>query len=240
MDLGWRLGRRQVYVASYVLPEGLGQELRRRYPSLQSLGPANRGLRQWLRIQVVARDMLGMPSLAVDLLWHEFILHTEAYDQFCRRAYGRKLHHYPEVAMSAAATETLNGPAMALAFALACLDEGMCPAHPDRLPILFGADSALDLPDGRHWDLDCRGDRCRVRGNKRCVWHDLVPLVPRLPKLLRLNGANRLVPQTRWIGGTYVGTGGCGGGGAAGSGGHGCGGGQGCGGHGCGGGCGGH
>jgi hypothetical protein len=202
-------------VATYVLPDGLGHELRHRYPNLKSLAPAARGLRQWLRILVVARDLVAMPSLAVDVLWHEF-MQTRVYDQFCLRAYGR--HHHPEAAMPAGAAQVLDGPAMmARTFALSCLDEGIPATRPDRLPILFSADSHLRLPDGRRWDLRCRGEHCQVRpatpgggivvrGNTRCVWHDLVPLVPaRLPKLVPFNGANQLVAEKPGFAGIYGG-----------------------------------
>lgn len=57
------------------------------------------GLRQWLRCCGAAlRDghVIGMPSHAVDEAWHGFILCTAPYEAFCRRAYGRFLHHHPE------------------------------------------------------------------------------------------------------------------------------------------------
>ena len=55
------------------------------------------GLNQWLRCCAARRggQVLGMPSRAVDEAWHGFILCTRLYSQFCRRAYGRYLHHHP-------------------------------------------------------------------------------------------------------------------------------------------------
>jgi hypothetical protein len=57
------------------------------------------GLRQWLRCAGAAlRDdrVIGMPSHAVDEVWHGFILCTARYARFCDDAYGRFLHHHPE------------------------------------------------------------------------------------------------------------------------------------------------
>ncbi|WP_280268318.1 hypothetical protein, partial [Nocardia wallacei] len=57
------------------------------------------GLRQWLRCCGAAmRDdqVIGMPSHAVDEAWHGLILCTSRYARFCRAAYGRFLHHYPD------------------------------------------------------------------------------------------------------------------------------------------------
>lgn len=35
------------------------------------------------------------PSMAVDLGWHAFVLHTAAYAAFCQRIAGRFIHHEP-------------------------------------------------------------------------------------------------------------------------------------------------
>jgi hypothetical protein len=192
VDFLGRLGRRQLYVATYDFPAGLDHEFRRRYPKVHSLDSGFRAFRQWLRLQVVAKETLAMPSLAVDQLWHEFILHTVAYDEFCARAYGRKLHHHPEAAMSDGPVEEANGRAMAYTFALACTDENIRPHEPDRLPLLFSVDAILRVRDGRRWKLNCGATSCEVAVG-RCAWHDLVPLIPRrLPEVLPLNAAGQM------------------------------------------------
>src|SRR5262245_27504025 len=58
-----------------------------------------KGLRQWLRCCAGAlrdKQVIGMPSNAVDEAWHGLILCTARYSAFCDRAYGRFLHHHPE------------------------------------------------------------------------------------------------------------------------------------------------
>ncbi|MBP0451612.1 hypothetical protein J5Y04_18970 [Kitasatospora sp. RG8] len=57
------------------------------------------GLRQWLRCcgaAMLDRQIIGMPSFAVDETWHGLILCTERYAAFCEAAYGRFLHHHPQ------------------------------------------------------------------------------------------------------------------------------------------------
>lgn len=57
------------------------------------------GLRQWLRCCGAAlhdKQVIGMPSHAVDEAWHGFILCTARYTAFCGQAYGEYLHHHPE------------------------------------------------------------------------------------------------------------------------------------------------
>ena len=59
----------------------------------------DKGLRQWLRCCAAAlrdRQLIGMPSHAVDEAWHGLILCTARYSAFCEEAYGRFLHHHPE------------------------------------------------------------------------------------------------------------------------------------------------
>jgi hypothetical protein len=57
------------------------------------------GLRQWLRCCAAAlrdKQVIGMPSHAVDEAWHGLILCTARYSAFCEEAYGQFLHHHPE------------------------------------------------------------------------------------------------------------------------------------------------
>lgn len=35
------------------------------------------------------------PALQVDLAWHEFILFTQQYAEFCHNKFGRFIHHHP-------------------------------------------------------------------------------------------------------------------------------------------------
>lgn len=42
------------------------------------------------------RQVIGMPSHAVDEAWHGLILCTARYSVFCREAYGQFLHHHPD------------------------------------------------------------------------------------------------------------------------------------------------
>ena len=44
---------------------------------------------------VAASGRVLTPSHSVDLAWHEFILCTRTYGAFCRRHFGRMIHHQP-------------------------------------------------------------------------------------------------------------------------------------------------
>ena len=61
--------------------------------------PIETGLRQWLRCAgaaLIDDQVIGMPSRAVDEIWHGLILCTSRYARFCDAAYGQFLHHMPE------------------------------------------------------------------------------------------------------------------------------------------------
>jgi hypothetical protein len=178
------VGRRQEFVANYQFPNSLGHDLSAAYPHLMSLDPAHQGLRQWLRLHVAAPELLGMPSRAVDLLWHEFILHTVFYKEFCSQAYGHDLHHSPERSMNDQQAQVLNGEGMARTFGMACADDHI--ADPQLgLPTLFTVDAALGLTDGQLWTFDCGTTSCIAAAPWRCVRHQVLPFAPRrLPRQL--------------------------------------------------------
>jgi hypothetical protein len=98
-----RAHRAEAFIRAYQFPRSVLDAVARAHPELDAerLATVEQGLREWL-ICCAHREgaQLGMPSRAVDRAWHEFILHTTAYHEFCRRAYGEYLHHVPEADMA--------------------------------------------------------------------------------------------------------------------------------------------
>ena len=103
------------------------------------------GLRTWFVACLYADGKtLGMPSKAVDVAWHEFILMTREYQSFCDEAFGYYLHHSPEETMDEAM------PAALRRTLLTTEREPMVPGYLG-IPFLFALDSELGLPDGQNW-----------------------------------------------------------------------------------------
>ena len=99
--------------------------------------------------------MVAMPSEIVDVFWHEFLLFTREYQEFCKKGIGRFLHHTP--------TEVMKSPTSAQkgikrAWRLACAKEGIDPKHPTRLPLLFAIDKSLNIKGGFSYQLNCKGN----------------------------------------------------------------------------------
>jgi len=107
------------------------------------------------------RRMVAMPSQVVDDAWHAFILFTRGYQQFCRRAFGRFLHHTPAEAMS---SPTLAGEGIKRAWRLACAHDGIDPKSPSRLPLLFAIDAELKIENGFFYTPNCKSGMRRDDG----------------------------------------------------------------------------
>ena len=147
--------RRAARLQQFAFPPGLARKVRQTYPHLddRQVAMVMAGLRDYFRVaQSASRQMVAMPSQAVDVAWHEFILFTRGYRAFCDRVIGRFLHHTPaeHMASGEAARQGLRRT-----WRHACRLEGIDPKTPDRLPRLFAIDALLAIPDGFRYDLDC-------------------------------------------------------------------------------------
>jgi hypothetical protein len=163
---------RVAMIDAYQFPSSIHQRFAFAHESLseQDIRTAEVAARQWFRL--AARHphaKLAMPSVAVDDLWHEMVLHTQEYAEFCDAALGRFLHHVPESAMSGADTAGNRHSALPSTLKLAQQDEA-CPA--DRLPLLFRVDRELRIENARHYLADCGGrGLCYGAPGMVCVQH---------------------------------------------------------------------
>lgn len=147
--------RRAERLQRFAFPPGLARKVRQTYPHLDEhqVAMVMAGLRDYFRIaQSAGRQMVAMPSQAVDVAWHEFILFTRGYQAFCGRVIGRFLHHTPAEHM---ASGEVARQGLRRTWRHACRLEGIDPKNPDRLPRLFAIDVLLAIPDGFRYDLDC-------------------------------------------------------------------------------------
>jgi len=154
--------RRAEFIRKFRFPEGLFAKLQRTRPELsrKDCELVAQGLRQFfLAFLKGGRRSVSMPSQVADDLWHEFILHTKAYDQFCKQSFGRFLHHTPAVALGAdpGANEGLRR-----CFWQACKAENINPKSPSRLPLLFALDEKLRISNGFRYQAN--GEALRIAG----------------------------------------------------------------------------
>lgn len=116
------------------------------------------GLRQYFQLCNNSEGIaVATPSRVVDAAWHEFILMTRSYEQFCIKAFDRFLHHMPARDEQ---TSNVISNGMMNASRQTCEWEQIKLAQPARLPFLFVIDSALQIPDGfmhsltNHYGID--------------------------------------------------------------------------------------
>lgn len=156
----WRRQRalqREAWIRSFEFPQGLFAPLRERHAdlSLKDCQLVAHALRQFFLAHLHSgRKYVSMPSQIADELWHEFILHTRNYEVFCRKAFGRFMHHTPAVTLGSARQSNAG---LRRCFWFACRDENINPRQPSRLPLLFAIDAKLKVAGGYHYVADCSG-----------------------------------------------------------------------------------
>lgn len=146
---------RKRFVCEAALPQFLKRKLRDAYPHLEQREAelVEQGLRQFfVACQRSKRQFVAMPSRAVDVLWHEFILHTRAYQDWCQQALGFFLHHTPAEALGRRAK---HNDGLRRAWYWACQQENIDPRTPSRLPLLFALDAQLNIVNGFFYLPDC-------------------------------------------------------------------------------------
>ncbi len=96
----------------------------------------------------IAISSSASPSLTVDEAWHEFILHTRLYADYCQSRYGTFVHHIPlsPILLDGDPKETGQGTKK-------CCGTGLHPSIDE-------SEAMLTMPIGHRCSSDCRGS-CR-------------------------------------------------------------------------------
>lgn len=159
LALKLREARRAEFIRHYSFPRGLIEKLQARRPGLAARDGqlVARALRQFFLAHLAAkRQFVSMPSQVTDDLWHEFILYTRNYELFCRRAFGRFMHHTPAVVLGKAQQSNVG---LRRTWWFCCREEHINPTTPTRLPLLFAIDAKLGIGDGFRYVPDCKALR---------------------------------------------------------------------------------
>jgi hypothetical protein len=147
------------YIRTFVLPKGLYNKLLAKHPSLttKDCQLVGRALRQYfLAYAMSGYRQVSMPSQVADDLWHEFILYTREYDEFCKKAFGQFFHHTPAVVMR---SPTDSAAGLRRCWRYTCMQDNINPKNPQNLPLLFAIDNKLNIADGFRYVPDCESVR---------------------------------------------------------------------------------
>lgn len=82
---------------NYQFPEIVLKRWKAKYPNLSDVeyDLAQKSLLQFFEVLFNNKTSVAMVSEIADELWHEFILHTKAYCEFCEKTFGKYIHHNP-------------------------------------------------------------------------------------------------------------------------------------------------
>lgn len=167
----WRRAKRERYIREFDLPPGLYKKLQDKRPEIDPKHHplVARALRQFFLCHLRSgRRFVSMPSQVVDDLWHEFILYTRDYQQFCKKAFGGYMHHAPAVALGHRQTDDIG---LRRSWRFACLEENINPKRPRRLPLLFAIDKKLGIANGFNYSPNCDKQRSAGNSNVHCGAH---------------------------------------------------------------------
>ena len=166
--LRWHRAAQADYIRSYMFPPGLLERLHKLHPdlALKDQQLVARALRQFFLVYLKSGfKHISMPSLVVDDLWHEFILYTKNYEQFCQKAFGRYMHHTPAEVLGAGQR---SNQSLRRTWWFACLEENINPRRATRLPLLFALDAKWNIADGFRYAPDCKALRANGDGTVYC------------------------------------------------------------------------
>ena len=164
----WRQASRAAFIHDFRFPRGLFERLHAKRPALDTkdMQLVARALRQFFLAHLMSgRKYVSMPSQVADELWHEFILYTRNYEEFCRRAFGRFMHHTPAIALG---DDKQNNSGLRRTWWHTCKQENIDPRAPTRLPLLFALDAKLGIRDGFVYAPDCSKVHDRQEGTVHC------------------------------------------------------------------------
>ena len=153
----WEQSLRRQFVRDAALPRFLVDKLLLAYPQMKAADAelVLRGLRQFFMAHLRSgRKFVGMPSKVVDAAWHEFILHTQAYQLWCNSAFGGLLHHTPAAVMAGSNAKRNDG--LRRTWYWACKEESIAPRNPTRLPLLFALDKKFGIEGGYRYEANCK------------------------------------------------------------------------------------
>lgn len=163
-----KITQRKRYIDDYIFPSSIRDKVLQTYPHLTTEQGAHviHCLREYFHLCNMAQNStVSMPSQAVDVAWHEFILFTKLYERFCKHAFTTFLHHTPAEAMK---SPTLAQEGIKTAWRLSCRREKLVADHAARLPLLFAIDAQLAIPDGFNYVLDCSSSQDFCGGHIGC------------------------------------------------------------------------
>lgn len=162
-----RLKRQILALQEYKFPETVRAVFRRENPNMTSEQEdlAFDGLKQYFMVALLNNAQLrprsiGMPSVLVDEAWHSFVLCTLPYDRFCKKFFGKLLHHHPDTNAEPTQLSATSKFKSDVTHTWSTVQRGrrLYPAYfrvdADDVPLLFAADTLGGIHGGWIWSAE--------------------------------------------------------------------------------------
>jgi hypothetical protein len=149
--------KRLNFLQNYVFIPDIKNRVAKHYPQLtaEEIDIIMLGLKRYFILILKYEQPITMPSRAVDTAWHEFLLFSKEYHYFCKKSFGRFLHHTPfsEINLLEKQPSTHDSwlerqRSNYDSWIFSCQYECINPELPQKLPLLFTVDKQLNIPDG--------------------------------------------------------------------------------------------
>ena len=146
------LKNRRNFIENYIFMPEIKNRVAKHYSQLTSeeINIIMLGLKHYFFLILRYKQSITMPSRAVDTAWHEFLLFSKEYHYFCKKSFGRFLHHttFSEINLLEKQPSTHDS------WLLSCQYEWINAELPDKLPLLFTVDKQLNIPDGFFYSVE--------------------------------------------------------------------------------------
>ncbi|MDO6707532.1 hypothetical protein [Photobacterium sp. 1_MG-2023] len=139
---------RTQHILKYPFPQPLKAKVKSAYPHLSNneVEFVFEALREYfLMCRQTSLISIAMPSKVVDTAWHEMILSTRTYHEFCKKSFGRYLHHQPGWESPSKNVQKFQNQK---SWGIICQFGQINPAYPATIPLLFQIDEQLNIQDG--------------------------------------------------------------------------------------------
>lgn len=138
------------FIKSYQFPSSIKSKIKLKFPHLnqQQIESAFDNLRIFFQIVRLANgNTVAMPSRLVDEIWHEFIINTQCYQEFCDGAFGRYLNHRPDSDNELSNSSSRKN--LQRSWQLA--EEIQFPSSANSMPTLFLIDQLFHIDGGMNY-----------------------------------------------------------------------------------------
>jgi len=161
--------RRKYYIRKYTFSLKVMQDFKNTYPALkdEEIKLIAQALLDYFKIiNIVGKKFVAMPSQSVGTFWKVFTNDNNEYQKFCKKSFGRYLVYSEAEGIQ---KNSIASDGIQLVWEHSCLNEGIDPDYPTKIPMLFNLDSKLKIEKGFYYTKSNK--RLNKSLNEYCIFN---------------------------------------------------------------------